>query len=152
MSLFIQVIYLEHDNNHSQNTSSRFYAYNTRVLAILLLSRFENMAIFLYMYGTWRHAMLLGLNETLYESAANLHYSLQADLFIINPISEAFTSLKSFPSSHLAPGLETGLLYEKLTFYRNIFGKKPGFLWLVANGARYQLESVCIKQAPLRRL
>ncbi|TWH43880.1 ABC transporter permease DevC [Dulcicalothrix desertica] len=43
----------------------------------------------------------MGLNETLYESAANLHYSLQADLFIINPVSEAFTSLKSFPRERL---------------------------------------------------
>ncbi|GJD15624.1 ABC-transporter DevC family protein [Rivularia sp. IAM M-261] len=51
----------------------------------------------------------MGLNETLYESAANLHYSLQADLFIINPISEAFTSLKSFPRERL---YQTGAFKE----------------------------------------
>jgi putative ABC transport system permease protein len=50
----------------------------------------------------------LGLNETLYNSAAMIHDSLQGDLFLINPISEALQSLKSFPRERLyqAAGLE----------------------------------------------
>lgn len=43
----------------------------------------------------------LGLNETLYNSAAMIHDSLQGDLFLINPISEALQSLKSFPRERL---------------------------------------------------
>lgn len=43
----------------------------------------------------------LGLNETLYDSAAMIQDSLQGDLFLINPISEALQSLKSFPRKRL---------------------------------------------------
>jgi hypothetical protein len=31
---FIQYKLLEHDNNHSQNTSNRFYAFNTKVVVV----------------------------------------------------------------------------------------------------------------------
>jgi putative ABC transport system permease protein len=50
----------------------------------------------------------LGLNETLYDSAAMIQDSLQGDLFLINPISEALQSLKSFPRKRLyqAAGVE----------------------------------------------
>jgi putative ABC transport system permease protein len=50
----------------------------------------------------------LGLNETLYNSAAMIHDSLEGDLFLINPVSEALQSLKSFPRERLyqVAGLE----------------------------------------------
>lgn len=43
----------------------------------------------------------LGLNETLYSSAINLHNSLQGDLFLINPTSEALRSFLSFSRQRL---------------------------------------------------
>lgn len=50
----------------------------------------------------------LGLNDTLYDSAANVHDSLQGDLFLINPITEALGSIKSFSRDQLyqAAGFE----------------------------------------------
>jgi putative ABC transport system permease protein len=50
----------------------------------------------------------LGLNDALYDSAANFHNTLQADLFLINPQSEAVQSFKSFPRERLyqAAGFE----------------------------------------------
>ncbi|NJL22431.1 MAG: FtsX-like permease family protein [Leptolyngbyaceae cyanobacterium SM1_3_5] len=51
----------------------------------------------------------LGLNETLYDSAAIVQNALQGDLFLINPISEALQSVKSFPRERLyqAAGVDT---------------------------------------------
>lgn len=43
----------------------------------------------------------LGLNDALYDSAANFHNTLRGDLFIINPQSEAVQSFKSFPRERL---------------------------------------------------
>lgn len=43
----------------------------------------------------------MGLNETLYDSAAMIQDSLHGDLFIINPISEALNWLKPFPRERL---------------------------------------------------
>ncbi len=43
----------------------------------------------------------MGLNDTLYDSAANIHNSLQGDLFLLNPISEALQSVKAFPRERL---------------------------------------------------
>ncbi len=43
----------------------------------------------------------MGLNETLYNSAAMTQDSLHGDLFVINPISEALNSLKPFPRERL---------------------------------------------------
>ena len=43
----------------------------------------------------------MGLNETLYDSAAMIQDSLHGDLFVINPISEALNSLKPFPRERL---------------------------------------------------
>jgi putative ABC transport system permease protein len=43
----------------------------------------------------------IGLNETLYDSAAMIQNTLQGDFFLINPISEALQSLKSFPRERL---------------------------------------------------
>lgn len=43
----------------------------------------------------------LGLNDSLYDSAANFHNSLQGDLFITNPISEALLSFESFSREYL---------------------------------------------------
>lgn len=43
----------------------------------------------------------LGLNETLYSSAVNLHNSLQGDLFLLSPISEALQSPQSFSRQRL---------------------------------------------------
>jgi putative ABC transport system permease protein len=43
----------------------------------------------------------LGLNDALYDSAANFHHSLEGDLFIVNPISEALLSFKSFSRERL---------------------------------------------------
>ena len=43
----------------------------------------------------------LGLNETLYSSAVNLHNSLQGDLFLLNPISEALQTPQSFSRQRL---------------------------------------------------
>lgn len=43
----------------------------------------------------------LGLNDALYDSAANFHNTLRGDLFVINPQSEAVQSFKSFPRERL---------------------------------------------------
>jgi len=43
----------------------------------------------------------LGLNETLYSSAVNLHNSLQGDLFLLSPISEALQTPQSFSRQRL---------------------------------------------------
>lgn len=43
----------------------------------------------------------IGLNDTLYDSAATIHNSFQGDLFLINPITEALQSIKSFPRERL---------------------------------------------------
>ncbi|KAB8317230.1 FtsX-like permease family protein [Tolypothrix campylonemoides VB511288] len=50
----------------------------------------------------------LGLNDALYDSAANFHNTLRGDLFLINPQSEAVQSFKSFPRERLyqAAGFE----------------------------------------------
>lgn len=50
----------------------------------------------------------LGLNDTLYESAASIQNLLHGDLFLINPISETVVALKSFPRERLyqAAGFE----------------------------------------------
>ncbi|NJN56787.1 MAG: FtsX-like permease family protein [Leptolyngbyaceae cyanobacterium SL_5_9] len=50
----------------------------------------------------------LGLNDSLYDSAANFHNSLRGDLFIVNPISEALLSFKSTSRERLyqAAGVE----------------------------------------------
>ncbi|MEG3851250.1 ABC transporter permease DevC [Microcoleus sp. herbarium19] len=43
----------------------------------------------------------LGLNDTLYESAASIQNLLQGDLFLINPISETVVALSSFPKERV---------------------------------------------------
>lgn len=43
----------------------------------------------------------LGLNETLYNSAVNVHDTFQGDLFLISPTSETLQALKSFPRQRL---------------------------------------------------
>lgn len=71
----------------------------------------------------------MGLNETLYDSAAMIQDSLHGELFIINPISEALNSLSSFPRERLyqAAAFEqvqsiAGLYFGR-AFWRNL--QKP---------------------------